>query len=43
MKAEAAMTDADFQIKRRKLDRRDGWPHTHKELFDAYVNKARWG
>jgi len=37
------MNEDDFQRKRRKLDRRDGWPHTHKELFDAYVDEARWG
>ena len=21
----------------------EDWPHTHKELFDAYVEEAGWG
>ena len=33
------MNEEDFQRKRKEIDRRDGWPHTHKELFDAYSRK----
>jgi hypothetical protein len=34
------MHGADLQRKKKKLNRRDDWPHTHKELFDAYVEEA---
>ncbi len=37
------MNEDDFQRKRKEIERRDGWPHTHRELFDAYVEEAKWG
>ena len=30
-------------FQQKKFNRRDDWPHTHKELFDAYVKEAGWG
>ncbi len=36
------MNETDLVGYRIKHRRRDGWPHSLQELFDAYVEETKW-